>query len=254
MNQNFPRGLRFHEVAFIKAMNARGYRRDYIMSFLLLPGRTLSPACINDVVEKDRAPDVPPASWDECEALMARRMREAQPEDDDATQGPLSTFAIHQELGFVLSRQETLFGEEGARIEFKRGLPEQDKSLARVLITAAAFANRAGGYVVFGITDDRKVVGVDQAEWNDYDWNKFSARLASLFQPSIDWRCRHLQFGESEIGVVYVHRAEHPPIIATRDWHGVREATIYFRTARSSDRISYGDLFNLLQRRDSAKH
>ncbi len=71
------RGLQRHEVAFIKTMRARGKSCDFIMSFLVRPGRVLSRACIDDVVGKDRAPDVPAATWEECEAFMTRRMAEA---------------------------------------------------------------------------------------------------------------------------------------------------------------------------------
>lgn len=251
VTNTYVRGLKFHEVAFIKAMSQRDFRRDYIMSFLLYPGRTLSPACINDVVDKDRAPEVPPAAWEECEALMARRMSESQSADDDFTSGPLSAFAIHQELGFVISGQNSLFGHEGTRLEFKRQLPDQDKSLSRVLKTMAAMTNRAGGYVVFGIADDRTLVGIQPGAWDNFDWDAFSSRLASLFQPSIVWRRRMLEFEGVKIGAVYIFPAGRPPCVSTKDWHDIAEGTIYFRRPGVSDRIAYGDLLDLLARRDA---
>lgn len=47
--QGLGRGLEAFEVALIKNMRGRKMPRDYIMSFIVRPGRTTSPAAVDDV-------------------------------------------------------------------------------------------------------------------------------------------------------------------------------------------------------------
>lgn len=251
MTTEYPRGLTFEEVAFIKAARLRGFARDYIMGFLMHPGRTLSPACINDVVQKDKAKDVPPASQEELDQFVAQRLAQQQTIVDAEKRGPLSTFLVHQELGWALGPSGSLFGDEGRRLEFKRELPSSLPTLAKCAKAAAAFANTDGGYLVFGIDDEtKKLVGVDPGAWRTFDWDKFSTQVARVFQPSINWQQRLIGYHGSDLGVVYVHPTDMPPVMAAVDWQDIHAGAIYYRYPKSSERIRYGDLLQLLARRD----
>jgi len=66
---------------------------------------------------------------------------------------------------------------ETAELEFKRELPSDH---LKFLKTAVAFANCSGGRIVFGVGDDRKVVGVDAME---------AFRLADRIVDSISNSC-----------------------------------------------------------------
>jgi hypothetical protein len=221
------------------------------MGFLMHPGRTLSPACINDVVQKNKAPDVPPASQEEFDRFVSQRLAQQQSIIDYERRGPLSTFLIHQELGWALGPNGTLFGDEGRRLEFKRELPSSAEWLAKCAKTAAAFANTDGGYIIFGVEDNtKKPVGIDPVAWTAFDWDKFSTNVARVFQPSIAWQHRVIGYHGNDLGVIYVHPADLPPVLAVVDWHDVRASDIYYRYPKSCERIRYGDLAQLLLRRD----
>jgi GTPase len=67
-----------------------------------------------------------------------------------------------EDVKFVLDSstriEATISGGEQATIEFKRELPE--KNPVGFLKTVAAFANGAGGTILFGVADDGEIVGV----------------------------------------------------------------------------------------------
>ncbi|HLX88893.1 MAG TPA: ATP-binding protein [Acidimicrobiales bacterium] len=59
------------------------------------------------------------------------------------------------------SRLEILIGmREGPTVEFKEGVPADDKSKKQAMKTVAAFANGEGGSLLFGVDDDYNVVGL----------------------------------------------------------------------------------------------
>lgn len=247
----YRRGLTFEEVAFIKAAAARGFARDYIMGFLMYPGRTLSPACINDIVVQNVAPDVPSATQEELDHFISRRLSHQKSFTEAPARGPLSTYLVHQELGWALSDQDTLFETEGRRLELKRALPKSNSELSKCMIAAAALANADGGYLIFGIEDKKRtVLGITSDSWETFDWNKFASETARLFQPSIGWERRCIEYHGYQLGVIYVEPLELPPTVATADWNEVTSGSIYFRYPRSSERIRFGDLLRLLAKRD----
>ena len=49
---------------------------------------------------------------------------------------------------------------EGPEVEFKRQVPSDDAAKAKVMKTISAFANGAGGSILFGIDDDQNLVGL----------------------------------------------------------------------------------------------
>ncbi|MBI1364690.1 MAG: hypothetical protein GC153_01860 [Alphaproteobacteria bacterium] len=248
--RKYHRGLTFEEVGFIKAASKNGYARDYIMSFLVYPGRKLSPACVSEIVNSDRAPSVPPLSQKEFERFVASRLLHNQSDTELDDRGPLSTYLIHQELGWALSETRHLFADESRRLEFKRDLPRADITLSRCLVAAAAMANAVGGYIIFGIDDHKELRGITDRDWDDFDWDKFSSELARLFQPVIEWRKRTIEFHEAMLGVIHIEMMELPPVISNADWHSIKAGTVYYRYERSSRRIEPGDLRRLLERRD----
>ena len=70
---------------------------------------------------------------------------------------------------YVVSSENRLealvVGGESSTLEFKEQLPEQtDRSRRNVLKTVAAFANGAGGTILFGVTNDGVIVGLHAEE------------------------------------------------------------------------------------------
>jgi ATP-dependent DNA helicase RecG len=100
--------------------------------------------------------------------------------------------------------QDLLARPEGKRLEYKRDL----SSPASVMRALAAFANSAGGVLVFGVEDDRTVLGVgDPVVLESRLVNMISDRIAPRLVPEIDivpWR-------STQLVVVQVHLSPSRP-------------------------------------------
>lgn len=80
---------------------------------------------------------------------------------------------------------------EGEDFDFKLALPDKknDKSKQKMRETCAAFANANGGFLVFGVKDDRllnveaRVVGMDKA----FDFPRHFGEYPRLCSPSVEW-------------------------------------------------------------------
>ncbi|MDQ4214743.1 ATP-binding protein [Microbacterium capsulatum] len=59
-------------------------------------------------------------------------------------------------------------GRENDTVEFKREIPASEDSKARVMKTVCAFANGAGGSLLFGINDEYEIVGLPATKANRY--------------------------------------------------------------------------------------
>lgn len=84
-------------------------------------------------------------------------------------------------IDFFLQRRE------GPQVEFKRGLPEDtDELIKRVMKSVAAFANGEGGTILFGITKEYEVIGVDRLRLDD-DKDRLSDLIDSWVSPRPGW-------------------------------------------------------------------
>ena len=55
--------------------------------------------------------------------------------------------------------------QENRKLEFKEKLPAMEK----IAITAVAFSNAQGGHLIIGISDDGKLIGVDENNIIQYE-------------------------------------------------------------------------------------
>jgi len=79
---------------------------------------------------------------------------------------------------------ETLVaGSEGPVVEFKEGYPgDSDEAKRTVMKTVAAFANGGGGRIIFGVTNDELIVGVDRQTLRK-DQDRLSNLVSSWVEP-----------------------------------------------------------------------
>ena len=71
--------------------------------------------------------------------------------------------------------------------------------------TMAAFANNQGGYLLFGIKDNpRNVIGVNPG-FSNFQQEKFTETLNSLFSPEILWETGVVEFSNFNIGYIYTY-------------------------------------------------
>jgi predicted HTH transcriptional regulator len=97
----------------------------------------------------------------------------------------------HRELLLLIEEGENI------QVEFKRKFSTHDK-IAREMI---AFANTKGGYVLFGIDDDKKIVGVE-SEKETYELVKDAA--LNYCEPPLKYFIEYREIESKEIVIVSV--------------------------------------------------
>lgn len=96
--------------------------------------------------------------------------------------------------------------EEGENIqcEFKRKFSTPDK-IAREMI---AFANTKGGYVIFGVDDDKEIIGVE-SEKETAELIKETA--LTMCEPSLDFQISFVEIESKEIVVASIPESSNKP-------------------------------------------
>ncbi|MGV8018105.1 MAG: helix-turn-helix domain-containing protein [Ignavibacteria bacterium] len=93
---------------------------------------------------------------------------------------------------------------EGSRIEFKRKFSSPQK-IAKEMI---AFANTSGGYIIFGVDDDRKIVGVE-SEKSELDLIDTAAKF--FCEPEVEYRTEIIPIKSKDVVVIEIHESRKKP-------------------------------------------
>ncbi|MBE0538156.1 MAG: ATP-binding protein [Ignavibacterium sp.] len=93
---------------------------------------------------------------------------------------------------------------ENIQVEFKRKFSTHDK-IARELL---AFANTKGGYILFGIDDDKKIVGVE-SEKETFELVKVTA--SDFCEPAVEFIIEYKEVNSREIVIVTIPESEKKP-------------------------------------------
>jgi predicted HTH transcriptional regulator len=100
--------------------------------------------------------------------------------------------------------RELIAGGESQTVEFKRKFTSEEK-IAKELI---AFANTKGGYLIVGVDDDKKIVGV-QSEKGEI--NQIEHVCEYCIDPPLKPDIEIVQIDYKDVVVVYVQESAHKP-------------------------------------------
>lgn len=237
------------EIALVKGMKLCGYPRDRIISFFVRPGRTISPAVVSELDAK--RPDVVPATKEEVQFFVSRKLNEANLETKDHGFSPTSSIRVREILQTSQDTSGTLPGFESLFAELKREVPNDKAGKAKIAKALTSFANHEGGYLFVGVDNDGQVLGVPDAINAERFWDEIADVVTRHFTPFFQWERNVVFVDEKRILVAYVSKSLEKPIIASAQYTGeILPGVIYFRYNRSSEAIHPGDLINLLHERD----
>lgn len=164
----------------------------------------------------------------------------------------------------VLSSRTTvgiLKSRESNTVEFKESFNKN--STPKYAKTMAAYANNRGGYIIFGVKDNpRKIVGLQNANFENMSQEQFSEAINSLFAPAMDWDCGTFTVdipvpeGDGamrplKIGWIYTAEAEYKPIIAQKpnDGEKINSGDVYYRYRARSEKIKYAEMARVIEDR-----
>ena len=144
-----------------------------------------------------------------------------------------------------------LISRESSTLEFKESF--STSALYKYAKTMAAFANKDGGYIIFGVKDKpRTVVGLNNDTFESFDDEKLVKRLNELFAPEIRYERLVIPYESLSIGVIYVYPSKYKPVICKENFQSsgkpvLREGAIYYRYNAQTSEIKYSDLIVMLE-------
>lgn len=152
-----------------------------------------------------------------------------------------------------VGRDLRVTNREGDRREFKQTY--QQDMLPKLAKTMAAFSNKDGGVIVFGVQDAPKfLVGIDDNVIPDEA--VFSEFLKEYFQPEIKFSFEAKDVKGKRLLFVLVHPSSSKPVVCkkkktkrdgAKESLVLREGAIYFRYSATTDEIKYADLHKILE-------
>ena len=143
---------------------------------------------------------------------------------------------------------------ESEHREFK--LKFENKNIPKFAKSMAAFANRDGGVLFFGVKDrPRELIG--EAESNIPDDVVISNFLMEYFQPEITFQSQTFEKHGKIIHAIVVSPSNRKPVICKKtksikqepgkpEKEVLREGAIYYRYSSSSEEIKYAELRSML--------
>lgn len=153
----------------------------------------------------------------------------------------------------ALSDDGVLRRRESNTIEFKESFNWSDKGFrSTVARTAAAYANRDGGMIIFGVANKpHKLVGVKG--FDDVDDAEISSYFNEHFSPSIAFERFVCDVKERPVGVIHVIESKSKPVICIKDSPRTFDSDIYYRYSARSSKIKSGDLSVLIKEAKNAE-
>jgi len=143
-----------------------------------------------------------------------------------------------------------IINRESSTVEFKEAY--HHNNMAQYFRTIAAFANRSGGYIIFGVKDSpRKLIGLDDKHLNEFESLKpeiFTQCLNDYFSPEIRWEHCTFEFKNMRFGVIYIYELNKKPCICKKNCDtknkksSLKEGDIYYRYSGRSEQIHYTEL------------
>lgn len=162
---------------------------------------------------------------------------------------PLSDNVL-QKIFKKSTRNPNLIGtNEGVTIEYKQSFGWASSN--DYFNTMASFANRDGGYIIFGIKDKpHELIGLSGKALERFettDNQEWSTKLRELFSPEIIWERKLFSFEGKVYGVIYTASANEKPIICKKVADGLRKAAIYYRYNSQNSEIDYPELHAIIE-------
>lgn len=153
----------------------------------------------------------------------------------------------------------TLKSRESNTVEFKVAFNKNNTP--KYAKTMAAFSNNRGGYILFGIKDNPRLIeGLTNSNFENMSQEQFTEAINSLFAPAIEWTCGttvvdiELDGGvtsQKKIGWIYTEESEQKPIVAQKSNDGEKIASgdVYYRYRARSEKIRHAEMQRLIDER-----
>lgn len=241
------RGLSDEDIAVIKAMLIQRMHAQDICGYMFRPNRSLNPAGVYEIKSGKIGAEIPPLPAD-----MLANWIQNHPFFGTISNADLIS-ELRKELRGLLRPHridKSVFVDpvETSRIEFKESFHGQSfPDYCRSLI---GYSNHAGGYIVFGVTNEREVVGLASQNFKTFDQKWLSEIIKDVVSPSVRWTSFSMTLLEVEVGVLYAAEADLKPLVTLKNRDKLKGDTVYFRYEGETAPIRAGDLHAIIRERE----
>jgi hypothetical protein len=165
---------------------------------------------------------------------------------------PFSAGQLDLLFSTSVGNPDLLRKRESTTLELKANY--QSGSRERYAKTMAAFANRGGGYLLFGVANKpHRLVGMTNNRFEELDPATLSQFLDGRFSPSIDWEHHVHSIDGRDFGVIHVREARTKPVVCTLNGQDIRDGEIYYRYAGRTKVIGSAEVQALIEDRVRAE-
>lgn len=145
---------------------------------------------------------------------------------------------------------------EGITIEYKESFGWA--SLSEYLRAMASFANRDGGYIIFGIMDHpHKLIGLQEdslKRFQKIDNARISTEMKEYLSPEVIWDKTTFEYEGKIYGIIYTYPARNKPVICKKSSGELRKSAIYYRYNSQNSEIEYSELNALIENEKNKIH
>jgi len=142
-----------------------------------------------------------------------------------------------------------LYKRESTALEFKSDFDwDVRESRIKYLKSIASFANRSGGYMIFGVSDSPRLISGITKSFMEIDDYQISQFINLYLSPAPDFEREEFIINEKKIGVMFVRPVERKPVVCIKSYSSIiTDSSIYYRYNSLSCIINSGDLIHLLE-------
>jgi len=149
----------------------------------------------------------------------------------------------------ILAKQDEngcLFTRESSIIEYKAKFSFAD--IDRYSKTMASFANKSGGYIIFGIEDStRKIVGTDKEKFESIKQEKITDFLLENYDPEVSLEIGGFEFNNLYIGYIYIAEEDNKPVVCKNNGVSIKNGDIFYRYRAQDRKIRYAELNKIIE-------
>ena len=244
------RNLSDNEIAIVKAMLRREWRNDAIHYYFNRPDRFISSGRVAQIKTGKYGTAVEEAQPEELDAFLEHW-------DGSKAARPPAPSPVDQRLLRSMFERVSgvwkLVGGETDRTECKANFRLQpEERFSKALRAIAGLANNKGGYLLFGIADGSfQADGLGDDTFSKSDISLLNRLLVGALDPVPHVTKALIEFGGRQIGVLYVEKHDHAPIVAIKNvGQDIREGGIYFRYVGETRLIKPGELRQIIAARE----
>ena len=145
--------------------------------------------------------------------------------------------------------QGRLKSRERNDLEYKKSFNQ--KNWAKYAKIMASYSNNRGGYILFGINDNPRIIDGVNEEFNDFQQETLTAYLNALFSPEILWEPGIVEFEKFKIGYIYTFESINKPVIALKNENSEKicSGDVFYRYRGRSEKIKYPEMIKLIDER-----